>query len=111
MLNKVKATHNREIAIRPIPLHSTNRFPSSSSSALTIILSILKNITMATIDVNEEKMPHSPNAVGPYRRDNIGVTIIGNTYIIILLTDNLAVFTNNDWPRSLSKYLFKTYIS
>ena len=58
---------------------------------------------MATIDVNEENMPHSPNAEGPYRRDNIGVTTIGNTYIIILPTDNLAVFTNNDWSRSLLK--------
>ena len=102
-MSKVKAIHNREITIRPIPPHSTNRFPTSSYSALTIILSILKNITIATIDVNEENIPHSPNAAGPYRRDNIGVTIIGNTYIIILLTDNLAVFTNNDWPRSLLK--------
>lgn len=45
--------------------------------------------------VMDEKTPHSPKLAGEYSRDNMGVTMIGNTYINKLLNDSLAVFINN----------------
>lgn len=45
--------------------------------------------------IKEEKTPHSPNGSGPYNRDKIGVTMIGNRYIRMLLNDILAVFRTN----------------
>lgn len=62
------------------------------SSALTIVFSNPRKIPIVIIVIKEENTPHSPKGSGPYRRDNIGVTITGNRYMRMLLNDILAVF-------------------
>lgn len=52
-------------------------------------------ITIVAMVIIEENTPHSPKQVGEYRRDKIGVTMIGNTYMMILLEESLAVFITN----------------
>lgn len=52
-------------------------------------------ITIVAIVIIEENTPHSPKQAGEYRRDKIGVTMIGNTYMMILLEESFAVFITN----------------
>lgn len=61
-----------------------------------MVFSKLRNKTIVAIVMVDENTPHSPKKAGEYSRDKIGVTMIGNTYIIKLLNDSLAVFINND---------------
>lgn len=61
-----------------------------------MVFSKLSNKTIVAIVMVDENTPHSPKQAGEYSRDKIGVTMIGNTYIIKLLNDSLAVFNNND---------------
>lgn len=73
-----------------------------------MVFSKLRNKTIVAIVMVDENTPHSPKQAGEYSRDKIGVTMIGNTYIIKLLNDSLAVFINNDWFLYLSNN-FKIY--
>jgi hypothetical protein len=63
-----------------------------------------------SIVIKDENTPHSPKESGEYRRDNIGVTTIGNKYMIILLKDILAVLIIRDELNILFIFLVKTYI-
>ena len=63
---------------------------------------------MVAIATNDENTPHSPNDSGVYRRVSIGVTMTGNMYIMMLLTDILAVFLTSGLENISVNFLFKT---
>ena len=58
----------------------------------------------------DENTPHSPKASGVYRRVNIGVTIKGNIYMIMLLTDIFALFCISGDFNMFPILLLKIYI-
>ena len=60
-----------------------------------MVFSKLRNKTIVAIVMVDENTPHSPKQAGEYSRDKIGVTMIGNTYMMILLEESLAVFITN----------------
>ena len=87
---------NTALSRMPIGRHKIKIGGTSSSSTFTIALSKLKKIAIVAMFMIDENIPHSPKFAGVYSCDKIGVTMIGNTYIIILLDESLAVFINNE---------------
>lgn len=93
-----------------VRMHNDSACPSCFSCACMMIFSKPKKILMLAIVMKEEKTPHSPNAEGVYRRVKIGVTMMGSRYMMILLTDILAVSLNNAEFNMFVNRVVKMYI-
>ena len=63
---------------------------------------------MVVMATNDENTPHSPNDSGVYKRVRMGVTMMGSMYMIMLLTDILAVFLTSGLENMSVNFLFKT---
>ena len=80
---------------------------NSFSFACMITFSKPRKMPIDAIATKEENTPHSPKASGVYSRVKIGVTTIGNIYIIMLLRDIFAVFLTSGVLNILFILLFK----
>lgn len=101
----------RVMVIALTPIQSQRIWGNCASLPWMMTFSKPRNKPMFTIVTNDEKTPHSPKASGVYRRVRIGVTIIGNIYMIMLLTEIFALFFISGVVSMSFSLFFKTYIS